>query len=228
MSSREADLELESELTFLKPNASTLSKSMFHLRGKRVIDIHLALIGLIVLLPVFLIVAVLLKWHEPRGTVFYKQIRMGKNGKQFWMFKFRSMVTNADSLLGEVLHLNEIEGAMFKMKNDPRITPIGRFIRKTSIDELPQLYNVLKGDMSLVGPRPALPREVETYTAYERQRLRVIPGCTGLWQVSGRNQLSFRKMLELDLQYISKWSLWLDFKIIFKTIFMLFGSKDAY
>lgn len=153
---------------------------------------------------------------------------MGKNGEEFNMYKFRSMVSDAEAKLAELLEQNEATGAMFKMKNDPRITKIGRFIRKTSIDELPQLINVLKGDMSLVGPRPPLVREVNEYTEYQLQRLLVTPGCTGLWQVSGRSNVGFEEMVELDLTYITTRSLTADIKIICRTIFMLFGSKNAY
>jgi lipopolysaccharide/colanic/teichoic acid biosynthesis glycosyltransferase len=138
------------------------------------------------------------------------------------------MVWNAEEKLAELLKFNEVSGAMFKMKNDPRITRVGKFIRKTSIDELPQLFNVLKGDMSLVGPRPPLPREVTEYTAYDKQRLLVTPGCTGLWQVSARNSVGFNEMVELDLQYIHKRSFFYDIKIILKTVLVLFGSKDAF
>ncbi|KIP20462.1 putative colanic biosynthesis UDP-glucose lipid carrier transferase [Anoxybacillus ayderensis] len=199
-----------------------------YLIAKRTMDIIGAMIGLISLSWLFLIVAVLIKLEDPKGPVFFKQIRVGKDGKQFYMYKFRSMVTDAEKRLKELLKYNEVSGAMFKMKNDPRVTKIGKFIRKTSIDELPQLWNVLKGDMSLVGPRPPLPREVEQYTEYDKQRLLVTPGCTGLWQVSGRSNVGFKEMVELDLQYIRNRSILLDVKIIFKTVFVLFGSKDAF
>jgi exopolysaccharide biosynthesis polyprenyl glycosylphosphotransferase len=199
-----------------------------YLIAKRIMDICGALIGLICLSWLFLIVAVLIKFEDPKGPVFFKQVRVGKDGKEFYMYKFRSMVTNAEELLESLLPLNETTGAMFKMKNDPRVTKIGRFIRKTSIDELPQLWNVLKGEMSLVGPRPPLPREVAQYTEYDKQRLLVTPGCTGLWQVSGRSNVGFKEMVELDLQYIRKRSIFFDLKIIFKTILVLFGSKDAF
>jgi lipopolysaccharide/colanic/teichoic acid biosynthesis glycosyltransferase len=144
------------------------------------------------------------------------------------MYKFRSMVSNAEEKLKDLLAQNEIEGAMFKMKNDPRITKIGKFIRKTSIDELPQLINVLRGEMSLVGPRPPLVREVAEYTDYDKLRLTVKPGCTGLWQVSGRNELSFKEMVELDLKYIQNRSVLFDLRIIFKTFKVLLGAKDAF
>ncbi|WP_249928541.1 sugar transferase [Bacillus sp. PK3-056] len=195
---------------------------------KRSIDIIGSFLGLIILSLLFVIIAFLIKLEDPKGKVFFKQVRVGKNGKQFHIYKFRSMASDAEERLKELLALNEVEGAMFKMKDDPRVTKIGKFIRKTSIDELPQLINVLKGEMSLVGPRPPLPREVEEYSTYDKQRLLVVPGCTGLWQVSGRSNVNFSEMVELDLQYIRKRSFLFDLKIILKTIFVLFGSKNAY
>ncbi|MGG2973681.1 sugar transferase [Geobacillus stearothermophilus] len=199
-----------------------------YLIAKRIMDICGALIGLICLSWLFLIVAVLIKFEDPKGPVFFKQVRVGKDGKEFYMYKFRSMVTNAEELLESLLHLNEVTGAMFKMKDDPRVTKVGKFIRKTSIDELPQLWNVLKGDMSLVGPRPPLPREVAQYTEYDKQRLLVTPGCTGLWQVSGRNDLGFNEMVELDLKYIRERSILYDLKIILKTIKIMIKPNSAY
>lgn len=199
-----------------------------YLLAKRYIDIAGAIVGLLVLFVVFLIIGLLIKLEDPKGSIFFSQKRVGKNGEEFNMYKFRSMVSDAEAKLAELLEQNEATGAMFKMKNDPRITKIGRFIRKTSIDELPQLINVLKGDMSLVGPRPPLVREVNEYTEYQMQRLLVTPGCTGLWQVSGRSNVGFEEMVELDLTYITTRSLTADIKIICRTIFMLFGSKNAY
>ncbi|MGX6445620.1 sugar transferase [Neobacillus sp. K501] len=199
-----------------------------YLLTKRMIDIIGASCGIILLGILFIIVAVFIKFEDPKGSVFFSQKRVGLYGKEFKMYKFRSMISNAEEKLAELLKYNEINGAMFKMKEDPRITKVGKFIRKTSIDELPQLFNVLKGDMSLVGPRPPLPREVELYTLYDKQRLIVTPGCTGLWQVSGRNSLSFEDMVELDLKYIQIRSIRYDFKIIIKTVLVLFGSKDAF
>ncbi|MGQ7889894.1 sugar transferase [Paenibacillus sp. WC2504] len=204
------------------------SPSVFYLLTKRLIDIVGACVGILLLFPLFLITAVLIKLEDPKGTVFFYQQRVGKYEKLFKMYKFRSMVSNAEELFEDLLAKNEIEGHMFKIKEDPRITKIGKFIRKTSIDELPQLWNVLKGDMSLVGPRPPLVREVECYSSYHKQRLLITPGCTGLWQVCGRNKVGFERMVELDLEYINKKSILLDFKIIFKTFFVLFGSKDAF
>ncbi|MED5243397.1 sugar transferase [Priestia sp. LL-8] len=195
---------------------------------KRIIDIVGAFVGLIVLSMVFLIVALLIKIEDPKGPIFFSQKRTGKNEKEFNMYKFRSMVTDAESRLKDLLEQNETTGAMFKMKNDPRVTKVGNFIRKTSIDELPQLWNVLKGDMSLVGPRPPLPREVSEYTTYDKQRLLVQPGCTGLWQVSGRSNIGFEDMVKLDIYYAQNRNMLFDMKIILKTIGLLFGSKDAY
>lgn len=195
---------------------------------KRLIDISGALLGLILLIPLFLVVAFLIKFEDSKGPVFFSQTRIGKNEKPFKMYKFRSMVTDAEKRLGDLLGQNEVQGAMFKMKEDPRVTKVGKFIRKTSIDELPQLFNVLKGEMSLVGPRPPLPREVDVYTPYQKRRLLVVPGCTGLWQVSGRSNIGFEEMVELDLQYLEERGILMDFKIILKTIKVLFGSEDAF
>ncbi|AIQ22224.1 multidrug MFS transporter [Paenibacillus sp. VTT E-133280] len=195
---------------------------------KRMIDIFFSALGLLVLMPLFVVVAILIKLEDPKGKVFFRQNRVGKNEKQFPMYKFRSMVSNAEELKENLMAYNEVSGAMFKIKNDPRITQIGRFLRKTSIDELPQLWNVLIGQMSLVGPRPPLPEEVAQYTEYDKQRLTVTPGCTGYWQVNARNSVGFDEMVQLDLTYIHIRSTMLDLKIIAKTGLMLLGSKDAY
>ncbi|QWG30601.1 sugar transferase [Bacillus mycoides] len=208
--------------------AEEVNQKWLYLFMKRLMDIVGALCGLILLSPIFLIGALLIKLEDPKGPIFFKQNRVGKNEKEFGMYKFRSMVTDAEEKLKELLQHNEVSGAMFKMKDDPRVTKIGKFIRKTSIDELPQLLNVLKGEMSLVGPRPPLPREVKEYTSYDKQRLLVTPGCTGLWQVTERNSVGFKEMVELDLTYIQHRSLWFDVKLMFKTVLVLFGSKDAF
>lgn len=200
----------------------------FYFITKRIFDVIGASAGLILLSPLFLLVAILIKLEDPKGTVFFYQTRIGKNEKPFRMYKFRSMVTDAEEKLKDLLDKNEISGAMFKMKDDPRITKVGKFIRRTSIDELPQLFNVLRGDMSLVGPRPPLVREVADYTEYDKLRLAVTPGCTGLWQVSGRNELSFHEMVELDLIYIHSRSIIGDLKIVFKTFKLLLGANDAF
>lgn len=159
--------------------AEEINQNVVYLFIKRLMDMFGALCGIVLLLPIFIIVTILIKLEDPKGPVFFKQVRVGKDGREFGMYKFRSMVTDAEERLKDLLQHNEVSGAMFKMKDDPRVTKIGRFIRKTSIDELPQLLNVLKGDMSLVGPRPPLPREVKEYTSYDKQRLLVTPGCTG-------------------------------------------------
>ncbi|MGD7007043.1 sugar transferase [Metabacillus sp. 84] len=195
---------------------------------KRFMDVTGALLGIILLSLLFIVVALIIKLEDPKGPIFFTQKRVGKSGQEFNMYKFRSMVSDAEDKLKELLVFNEVSGAMFKMKNDPRVTKVGKFIRKTSIDELPQLFNVLKGDMSLVGPRPPLPREVLDYHEYHMKRLNVIPGCTGLWQVSGRSNLSFEEMIELDLKYIAECNILMDLKIMFKTFKVLLGSKDAF
>jgi lipopolysaccharide/colanic/teichoic acid biosynthesis glycosyltransferase len=195
---------------------------------KRSIDIIGSFIGILLLGSLFIVVAILIKIEDPKGPIFFSQKRVGKNGQEFNMYKFRSMVADAEDRLTDLLKHNEATGAMFKMKNDPRVTKIGKFIRKTSIDELPQLFNVLKGEMSLVGPRPPLRREVDKYSDYEKQRLLVVPGCTGLWQVSGRSNIGFKDMVELDLKYIKNQRIGTDLRIIIKTVFLLFGSKNAY
>ena len=174
------------------------------------------------------LVMVLIYLSSP-GPVFYKQTRVGRWGKLFTMWKFRSMYIDADARLKEIMAENEMTGGViFKMKNDPRIIPVGRFIRKASIDELPQLWNVLKGDMSLVGPRPALPSEVNQYSLQDRQRLEVIPGITCIWQVSGRSDIPFPQQVQLDVQYIQSQSLLLDIKLLLKTIPAVLLSRGAY
>lgn len=194
---------------------------------KRIFDIILSLIGLIVIAIPGLVISLFI-YACDRGPVFYTQERVGKNGKRFKIYKFRSMYVNADTLLEKLKEKNEVTGPMFKMKNDPRVTSVGRFLRKTSLDELPQLLNVLRGDMSLVGPRPPLPSEVEEYSEYDKQRLWVIPGCTGLWQATERNNVGFAEMVELDLKYIQNRSLFLDAKIIFLTFLVIIHPNGAY
>lgn len=205
-----------------------LTEKQLYLLTKRLLDIIGTLFGILLLIFVFVIVGILIKVEDPKGKIIFTQNRVGRNGKIFKMYKFRSMISNAEDKLEELIKYNEVTGAMFKMKNDPRITKVGSFIRRTSIDELPQLFNVLKGEMSLVGPRPPLVREVEVYSSYDKQRLLVTPGCTGLWQVSGRSKLSFKQMVELDLKYIRERTILLDIKIILKTICCILYSKDAY
>ena len=195
---------------------------------KRLIDIFAAIILLIMLTPLFIVIMLLIYISSP-GPVFYKQTRVGRWGKLFTMWKFRSMYPDADARLKEIMAQNEMSGGViFKMKNDPRIIPIGRFIRKASIDELPQLWNVMKGDMSLVGPRPALPSEVNQYSLADRKRLEVIPGITCIWQVSGRSNIPFPQQVQLDVQYIQSQSILLDLKLLFKTIPAVLLSRGAY
>lgn len=222
ISSGDVARENNNELDWEKVNARK-----GYLISKRFMDFIGALCGLILLSPVFIIIAFLIKYEDSKGPILFKQIRVGKDGKEFYMYKFRSMVTDAEERLMDLLQYNEVSGAMFKMKEDPRVTKIGKFIRKTSIDELPQLLNVLKGEMSLVGPRPPLPREVKEYTTYDKQRLLVTPGCAGLWQVTERNSVGFKEMVELDLEYINKRSVLYDLKIIFKTIQIMIKSNGA-
>ena len=202
------------------------SKKGYHFI-KRVFDVIFSIVGLIIFSPIMGIIAYKIK-KEDGGPVFYKQMRVGKNGRQFEMYKFRSMVVNADKMLKKLKSQNEVDGAMFKMKHDPRITEIGHFIREHSLDELPQLVNVLKGDMSLVGPRPPLPSEVVQYTNYDMQRLYVTPGCTGLWQATMRNKVGFNEMVQLDIQYIQKASFLFDLQIIWKTIKIIIKPNESY
>lgn len=194
--------------------------------GRRTQDIILAVLGLLLLWPVMLIVSVVIVIDSPGAGPIFSQTRIGRDGKEFTFYKFRSMRPNAEAHLDELLPHNEMNGPVFKIKDDPRITRVGRFIRMTSIDELPQLWNILKGDMSIVGPRPGLPREVEQYDEYARQRLLVQPGLTCLWQIQPcRNSLSFEEWLELDLQYIRERSFRLDWKIILKTFGAVLGMN---
>lgn len=184
---------------------------------KRVIDILLSAVLLLMLFPLFLILAALVRLTST-GPVFYPWKVVGKNGRPFTGYKFRSMVANADEIKTRLEARNEMSGPVFKVTNDPRITPLGAWMRRYSLDELPQLYSVLKGDMSLVGPRPPLFTEYIRFSGYQRQKLAVTPGMTCLWQVSGRNEVSdFDKWVALDLEYMRHWSLWLDFKILFRT-----------
>lgn len=200
--------------------------SKIYLFIKRIIDIMGALMGLILLSPLLLIVGILIK-AESKGPIIFSQDRIGKNGKVFRMYKLRSMVANAEELKGTLMKENEMSGPMFKIKDDPRITKIGRFIRKTSIDELPQLFNVLKGDMSLVGPRPSLPNEVLEFEPWMNKRLMVKPGLTCYWQVMGRNNIDFQQWMLLDIKYVETRSIIVDIKLIIKTFFVLFGDKNA-
>ncbi|WP_294354763.1 sugar transferase [uncultured Clostridium sp.] len=207
-------------------NGNSKVKSKAYLIAKRITDVLFSGIGLIILSPVFVIVAIAIKL-DSKGPIFFKQDRVGKDEELFSMYKFRSMVVNAEELKKALENQNEMSGPMFKMKKDPRITRVGRFIRKTSIDELPQLVNVIKGDMSLVGPRPSLPKEVEQFEPWMKERLTVQPGITCFWQVMGRNSIPFEEWMKLDVKYVRERNYFLDIKLIFKTFFVLFGDDSA-
>ncbi|MEI2644756.1 MAG: exopolysaccharide biosynthesis polyprenyl glycosylphosphotransferase [Candidatus Competibacter sp.] len=195
---------------------------------KRLLDIVVSLELLLLLAPLFLVVAVLIKLESP-GPIFFRQIRVGRWGKLFSMWKFRSMYVDAEARKAELLARNESAGGvLFKMKRDPRITRVGRFIRRASIDELPQFWNVLVGDMSLVGPRPALPSEVDKYSLADRRRLEVIPGITCIWQVSGRSDIPFPEQVKLDVRYIESSSLRQDILILLKTVPAVLLGRGAY
>ncbi|SHK17092.1 exopolysaccharide biosynthesis polyprenyl glycosylphosphotransferase [Clostridium cavendishii DSM 21758] len=193
---------------------------------KRLIDILGAIVGIVLLVPVYVIVIIAIKL-DSKGPVIFSQNRVGLKGKIFKMYKFRSMIVNAEELKEVLKDANEMSGPMFKIKHDPRVTKVGRFIRKTSIDELPQLINVLKGEMSLVGPRPSLPEEVEKFDYWMLERLDVKPGITCYWQIRGRNNVSFEEWMKLDIRYIKERNFFLDMKLIFKTFWVLFGDKHA-
>lgn len=195
--------------------------------AKRLFDIVCSLLALIALSPVFAITALAIKL-EDGGSPIFAQTRIGKNGKPFKMYKFRSMCVNAEKKLEELQSLNEADGPVFKIEKDPRITKVGEFIRKTSIDELPQLINILKGDMSIVGPRPPLENEVKEYNAYQRGRLAVKPGLTCYWQCSGRSNIGFDQWVELDLKYIRERGFFKDIEIILRTVPAVLFHKGAY
>ncbi len=208
------------------PSKQAVSGNRYYLAAKRIADVVFSACALLLLGPVILVVALLIFVDDPHGSPFFSQIRVGKDGKTFQFYKLRSMVCNAEALLESLQDQNEMEGPAFKIEKDPRITRIGRFIRKCSIDELPQFWNVLKGDMSLVGPRPPLPKEVEQYTDYQMQRLAVQPGLTCIWQVQPkRNELTFDEWVELDLQYIRSRSLRVDTRLVFQTVKCMFSGE---
>jgi exopolysaccharide biosynthesis polyprenyl glycosylphosphotransferase len=193
---------------------------------KRLMDVVLSALLLVVLMPIMIVIGALIKLTS-RGPVIYKQVRCGLYGRKFVLYKFRSMKEGAEDVLWEIKHLNEMDGPVFKMRNDPRVTPLGRILRKSSLDELPQFWNVLKGNMSLVGPRAPLPEEVKEYSRWQRRRLSVKPGITCLWQVSGRNEIDFHEWMKLDLHYIDNWSLLLDLKILLRTFPVVLFGKGA-
>jgi len=197
-----------------------------YLMAKRFMDVFLVLITMVFWLPLFGVIAIIIHITSPGAPVMFKQLRTGKGGQRFHMYKFRSMVPNAEELKAKYAHLNELQWPDFKIANDPRITPVGHFLRKTSLDELPQLFNVLRGDMSLVGPRPTSFGS-ETYKLWHTERLDVTPGLTGLWQIIGRAQLEFDDRLRLDIAYIERRSIWLDLMILVKTVGSVIARKGA-
>ncbi|MBZ0089186.1 MAG: sugar transferase, partial [Thermoanaerobaculia bacterium] len=205
---------------------STSPTGAFGLAFKRLTDVALSALLLALAAPIVLFVALAIRLSS-RGAVMFRQTRCGLNGRHFTLYKFRTMVEGAEERRHEVAHLNEMDGPVFKVTNDPRVTGLGRFLRKFSLDELPQLWNVLKGDMSLVGPRPPIPEEVAQYQRWQRRRLAMRPGLTCLWQISGRNQVDFDSWMQLDLQYIDSWTPWLDFKILAKTVPVVLSGRGA-
>jgi exopolysaccharide biosynthesis polyprenyl glycosylphosphotransferase len=204
-----------------------VSDSRFYTAAKRVLDVITALLLLLLFLPLIPVVTILIKLDSP-GPVLYKQKRVGKSGRSFDFYKFRSMVAGAESVIGALKPLCGMDGPIFKLREDPRITPVGRFLRRSSLDELPQLLNVLKGDMSIVGPRPNLPSEVSHYLPWQRRRLDVTPGITCFWQVAGRSHIGFEEWMRLDLEYIRQRSLKTDVMIMLKTIPAVIARKGAY
>lgn len=194
---------------------------------KRLMDIVLSGLGILFLFPVWILIAICIQC-DSKGPVIFKQVRVGKGGKPFTLYKFRSMQMGAEEMKEKLQHLNVAEGPIFKIKNDPRVTRVGRFLRRSTFDELPQLINVLKGEMSLVGPRPPLPEEVAVYTPLQKKRLEITPGLTCLWQVSGRSEISFSEWIQLDLYYIQHQSLLLDIKILIRTIPAVLSRRGAY
>ena len=198
-----------------------------YLLAKRWMDLFLVVLALPLWLPLNGLIALIIRFTSPGAPVMFKQLRTGKGGRRFYMYKFRTMVPNAEELKAKYAHLNELQWPDFKITNDPRITPVGKFLRKTSLDEIPQLFNVLKGEMSLVGPRPTS-FGAETYKLWHTSRLDVMPGLTGLWQIVGRAQLEFDDRLRLDIAYIERACLWLDINILFRTVIAVFESRGAH
>lgn len=223
------EMSISSEQEWFKkfdPHKRILTGRSYQI-AKRIMDLSLVLLSMPLWLPLMGIIALLIRITSPGGPVLFKQARTGKGGKRFEMYKFRTMVPNAEELKAKYMHLNELQWPDFKITNDPRVTPLGRFLRKTSLDELPQLFNVLRGEMSLVGPRPTS-FGAETYKLWHTERLDVMPGLTGLWQIMGRAQLEFDERLRLDIAYIERASIWLDLNILFRTIFAVVQRRGAH
>ncbi len=213
------------EMTLIQPRNVTLFRTSYRI-GKRILDLTICALFLPVLLPVIGLCALAI-WIDDPGPIFFMQKRTGKGGRRFKMFKLRTMAKNAEELKQKYAHLNELTWPDFKITNDPRVTRVGRILRKTSLDELPQIFNIIKGDMSLVGPRPTS-FDVSTYKLWHTERLEVVPGLTGLWQVSGRSDLDFDDRLRLDIEYIERRSLWLDIWILIRTVTVVFTQEGAY
>ena len=213
----------------LDPTIVTETAGRFSYRatGKRMLDLVVAMLGLIGTLPIWLAVAIAIRIESP-GPVLFAQERVGLNGRHFRFLKFRSMYVEAEQRLAALRDRNEVDGPVFKIRNDPRVTRVGRLLRRTSLDELPQLLNVIRGEMSLVGPRPPLPSEVEHYRPEDRVRLTVVPGITCLWQINGRSECSFDRWMEYDRQYIAGMSLWLDLSILTRTFWAVLNARGAY
>ena len=208
------------------PNKRFL-KGEAYLLAKRIMDLSLVFVTMPLWLPLNGIIALMIRITSPGEPALFKQLRTGKGGRRFYMYKFRTMVPNAEELKSQYAHLNELQWPDFKITNDPRITPVGKFLRKTSLDEIPQFFNILKGEMSLVGPRPTS-FGPETYELWQTSRLDVMPGLTGLWQIMGRAQLEFDDRLRLDIAYIERASLWLDINILLRTVLAVFESRGAH
>jgi len=219
-------------LAFVEERAADLVsfplRDPWHYRlGKRTLDLFLSALGILLFLPLMVPLVILIKL-ESNGPIFFRQIRVGRNRRHFVCYKFRSMVADAETLKEEFRYLNEAEGPMFKIRDDPRITAIGRFLRRSSLDELPQLFNVFKGDMSVVGPRPQIPSEVELYEPWHYRRLEVTPGITCLWQVSGRSSIGFEEWMRLDMEYVKLRSFIFDVKILLRTLPAIIARRGAF
>ncbi len=218
---------LQAEVPAFEPSPVEVQRSAAYELCKRVFDLVVGLMILVLLLPIIPVIAIMIRL-DSRGSVFFKQDRVGRNGQVFPFYKFRSMYQGAEKRRKDVENLNEQDGPIFKVRNDPRITPVGRFLRKSSLDEIPQIFNVLRGEMSIVGPRPHMPAEVAQYQPWHRRRLEVTPGITCLWQISGRSQISFNEWMRLDMEYLKTRSLRTDLMIFFKTIPAVIARKGAY
>jgi lipopolysaccharide/colanic/teichoic acid biosynthesis glycosyltransferase len=208
------------------PACSFEPRGFYQRAGKRLFDLLVSSIALVILSPVFLITALAIKLDSP-GPVFYRSTRLGHRARPFTFLKFRSMAADAELRKTELEHLNEMDGPVFKIRNDPRVTRVGRWLRRTSLDELPQLLHVLRGEMSLVGPRPPIPAEVEQYESWQRRRLSVVPGITCLWQIGGRNRIGFEEWMRLDAQYIDSIGFWTDLGILMRTVLAVVRTSGA-